>query len=185
MAGEGNGRSYDAQIAEVVLQAIVDGHRTYREAVDVVHAQAPLRAAEVRKAGGTKDEIKAERRRWENFGKCSITRWKRDNGEFERELMDVEDCAAQEQVEEVRKLGEEAVEISDDTSLDWRERQTRLQGRRQRIAVEMWAIGTRLNPRKTWHDSTPASPRVAWPIMPPNRGFDRATPPGRDDDRPN
>lgn len=184
MAGEGNGRAFDAEIAEVVLQAIIDGHHTYREAVDVVHGQAALRAAEVKRAGGTKAEIDAERRRWGKFGKCSVTRWKRDNADFERELMAIEDHAALEQIEDIRKLGREAVEIAEREALDWRERQTRLQGRRQQLAVEMWAIKMRLELRKTFHGTTPASPGLPWPVMPHNSRFDRVDA-GRGDGRPN
>jgi hypothetical protein len=99
--------------------------------------------------------------------------------------MAAEDFAAREQIQDVMELGRECVTIADDESLDPRERKIKIDGRGKMLHVMMWAIGTRLTPRKTFHDSTPTSPGMPWPTLPGNPRFNRVAPPGSADERPN
>lgn len=171
------GRAYDPEIAEVVLQAILDGHYTYDKAVSIVHRQAATRAAKLRAGGATADEIAAETKRWAGFTKSSITAWKRQLPQFERDIMDAQDIVALDHVERVLKLGRTAERIAKNAKIgDAEERRVRLLGLKHRLNCEMWAVERRLAVRRTYHEGTPASRGISFPTLPENPRFDRVAP---------
>lgn len=172
-----NGRAFDEDIAEVVVQAAHDGVISYDEIVKVVRAQAPLREEEAREQGAGEEEIERERWRWGRFQKSSITAWKRRNPEFEAALMAAEEQAALEQIPEILKLGELAMAIGENRGLEGEERmstaerKTRLKALDMKMKSQMWAVTMRLSKRKRFNEAAPGPPPATLPRMPANPRF--------------
>lgn len=171
-----NGRAYDPNIAEVVIQAAHDGVISYNEIVKLVRAQAPLRELELREQGASEEEIERERWRWGAFQKSSITKWKMTNPDFEADLMAAEEQAAVDFMPSVLALGDRAMEIAENRTEDGKklstaERKVRLIGLRLKMNSQMWAITARLASRRRYHDAAPGSVSPTLPRMPSNPRF--------------
>lgn len=172
-----NGRAFDEDIAEVVIQAAHDGVISYEEIVKLVRLQAPLREEELREQGASEEEIERERWRWGRFQKSSITKWKMTNPEFEADLMAAEEQAALEQIPEILKLGELAMAIgenrglADEERMSTAERKTRLKALDMKMKSQMWAVTMRLGKRRRYHEATPGQQPTTLPRMPANPRF--------------
>lgn len=183
-----NGRSFDPEIAKVIIDAVYDGAFTYDAIVQVIHAQAKPRTDALKRKGTTAAEIKKERARWANFNKGSITKWKRVDPEFERDLMDAQDRVALEETASIADLGDLAMAIATNEGregedlLSPEERRVRLEGLKHKLNAEKWRIEMRLAVRKTYHETNMAAGvGRSLPAMPYNPRFDELPPAGGSD----
>ena len=146
-----NGRTYDEDIADVFLQAIADGAVRYEDACEVVREQADMRVEELG-PGATADEIDREHKRWAGFGRSNITKWKMDNPDFERELMELQDLAAQDQIKTlVLDYADEMVEIAKDGRRTRADRRLIVYAMRHALRARAFAVEMRLSQRRWYH----------------------------------
>lgn len=171
-----NGRSFDPEIADVLLQAAVDGHYSYRAMVAIVHEQASRRRAEVLEEGGTTEDADLEHQRWAGFTISSVTRWKALRADFEAKLIEAGNQGAiVEAHATIEPLIHELREVAFDTDLSHAERGIRIKALGHMINARKHLATIRLDRRKTYHPETPALPATKAGLLyavPHNPRFD-------------